>query len=137
VQLAARQEADSELTQASPSRTIPLRFPYGGGFSLPRRATERYNGTPPEGRTHYAKGGFTPPLIMPQEVADMTTMLTEHGAHWVLSQVVGPGKRRRLPRLPVVVEKGDRAQLYAAAVMMAEAARTGMGVELPPKEPVV
>lgn len=117
--------------------TIPLRFPYGGVLGLPGTGTQRYNGTPGSGEHDYAKAGFTPALHSSVEDSHMATMLTEHGTHWVLSQVVGPGKRRRISRIPVLVPKGDKDLLRATAVKVAEAGRKTVGLSVPDKEPVV
>lgn len=67
----------------------------------------------------------------------MATKLTEYPDRWVVEQVTGPGRRRKTPRHPVVVPKGDAPLLRATLLQAAEAARIAVGVRTTTEAPVV
>lgn len=67
----------------------------------------------------------------------MSTMLTEHESHWVVSTIIGKGRRHKMPRLPVAVPKGDPEELAAEIRKQAWAARAEFNIPLAPQEPVV
>lgn len=67
----------------------------------------------------------------------MSTRLTEHPNHWVVSTEVALGKRRKLPRGAVRVGKGDKAKLKAEMVRQAKQARLDFGIEQPTEEKIV
>lgn len=66
----------------------------------------------------------------------MSTQLEEHGDHWLVKTVAGPGKRRKLGRNPVRVPKDDKDRLRAEIVRQAKAARVAMGIQQTEQEPV-
>ena len=67
----------------------------------------------------------------------MSTMITEYESHWVVASVTGYGKRRRIPRMPVAIEKGDLEALRAEVEKQAEATRVQGGLPPANGRPVV
>ncbi len=67
----------------------------------------------------------------------MSTQLTEHDTHWEVSTLVAEGKRHKLPRLRVMVEKGEPEALRAEIIRQATAARKAFGLEQVTEAPVV
>lgn len=67
----------------------------------------------------------------------MSTMLEDHGDHWVVKTIYAEGKRRRFGRTAVVVPKGDPAALREEITRQAEEARKMAGVDQSPQVPVV
>ena len=58
----------------------------------------------------------------------LSTQVEDHGTHWVISTVTAEGQRHKLPRLRVIVEKGDPAAFRAEVIKQAEAARAVFNV---------
>lgn len=58
----------------------------------------------------------------------MATMMRDAGDMVLISTVVGPGKRKRLPRGGVLVPAADRPTVIAEIVRQAEKARALAGV---------
>lgn len=67
----------------------------------------------------------------------MSTQVTEHPSHWEVSTIIGQGKQHKLPRLRVMVAKGDPAALRAEIIKQAEAARKVFGLATPTEDTVV
>lgn len=67
----------------------------------------------------------------------MSTQLEDHGTHWVVKTVESFGKRRRMGRGGVRVEKADPKDLKAEIMKQAQALRDRWDVEQAPQEPVV
>ncbi len=67
----------------------------------------------------------------------MSTQVADRGTHWEVSSVTGPGARRKIPRRPVLVPKGDKDMLRAEIIRQAMAARKKFGVHQKEEVPVV
>lgn len=67
----------------------------------------------------------------------MTTQLEDHGSHWIVKTIESKGKRRRMGREGVRVEKGDRDSLRQEVMKQADALRKRWDVHQPPPKPVV
>lgn len=67
----------------------------------------------------------------------MSTMVSEIGKMLRVSTVMGPGRRKKLPRGGVLVPKGDEDALIAEVVRQATAARVRLGIAITKEKPVV
>lgn len=67
----------------------------------------------------------------------MSTKLEEYPHHWVVSTVVGPGRRAKVARSHVRVGKGDPKALKAEILRQAIAARAVFGIVEKEAAPVV
>lgn len=67
----------------------------------------------------------------------MTTLLEDHGTHWVVKTIDGGGKRRRMGRYAVRVGKSDPEAVRAEMVKQAEVARAKVGLLQAGQVPVV
>jgi len=59
----------------------------------------------------------------------MSTMLRKTKAGYLISTLVSPGNRKRLPRGPVLIPKGDREALQEEIMRQATKARADMGLK--------
>lgn len=67
----------------------------------------------------------------------MTTQLRDVGDMVEVTTVFGPGRRREIPRAPVLVPRDDVGAIRAEIVKQAIAARVAVGLNPQPQEPVV
>lgn len=67
----------------------------------------------------------------------MATKLENTEAGYVVSVITGIGRRRRVPREPVLVPYGDKARLKEVLTQQAEAARIAVGMVNTERRPVV
>ncbi len=122
------------------SRPLPSDCPtncQGGVFLLAGNAQANYNQAPHAGKNKGEAGSACfPPYLLPEGL-QMSTRLTKAAGVYLVSTVVGPGSRRKLPRNLTMVPEGDHAALIKVIVEKAEEARRLFGIEVPERRPVV